>query len=66
MMPVRLLVDNKADFLVVGGIGMRPLMGFLQMGITVKHNNAGYSTAGDIITNFESLPVIEQSTCNHG
>ncbi|MFX0100084.1 MAG: NifB/NifX family molybdenum-iron cluster-binding protein [Candidatus Hodarchaeota archaeon] len=65
MMPVRLLVDNKADFIVVGGIGMRPLMGFMQMGIKVKHNSEGYGTVGEIIKNFDALPVIEQSTCQH-
>jgi predicted Fe-Mo cluster-binding NifX family protein len=37
MVPVNLLAENKVDALVVGGIGMRPLMGFQQVGIKVYH-----------------------------
>ena len=38
MVPVNLLADNKVTALVVGGIGMRPLMGFRQVGIDVYHD----------------------------
>lgn len=38
MVPVNLLADNKVSALIVGGIGMRPLMGFRQMGIDVYHD----------------------------
>jgi predicted Fe-Mo cluster-binding NifX family protein len=38
MIPVNLLSDNKVNALVVGGIGMRPLMGFRQAGINVYHD----------------------------
>ncbi len=38
MVPVNLLADNKVNALVVGGIGMRPLMGFKQVGINVYHD----------------------------
>ena len=38
MVPVNLLADHKVDALVVGGIGMRPLMGFKQVGIDVYHD----------------------------
>ncbi len=38
MVPVNLLADNKVTALVVGGIGMRPLMGFRQVGIDVFHD----------------------------
>ncbi len=38
MVPVNLLANNKVDALVVGGIGMRPLMGFKQVGIDVYHD----------------------------
>lgn len=38
MVPVNLLSDNKVNALVVGGIGMRPLMGFRQVGIDVYHD----------------------------
>jgi predicted Fe-Mo cluster-binding NifX family protein len=38
MVPVNLLASNKVKALVVGGIGMRPLMGFKQVGIDVYHD----------------------------
>ena len=38
MVPVNLLAHHKVDALVVGGIGMRPLMGFKQVGIDVYHD----------------------------
>lgn len=37
MVPVNLLSEHKVDVLVVGGIGMRPLMGFRQVGIDVYY-----------------------------
>ena len=38
MVPVNLLSENKVNALIVGGIGMRPLMGFKQVGIDVYHD----------------------------
>ncbi len=38
MVPVNLLAGHKVNALVVGGIGMRPLMGFRQVGIDVYHD----------------------------
>ena len=38
MVPVQLLASNKVQKLVVGGIGMRPLMGFNQVGIEVYYD----------------------------
>ncbi|CAB1082620.1 dinitrogenase iron-molybdenum cofactor protein [Olavius algarvensis Delta 1 endosymbiont] len=38
MVPVNLLASHNVNALVVGGIGMRPLMGFKQVGIDVYHN----------------------------
>jgi len=38
MVPVTLLADNQVNALIVGGIGMRPLMGFRQVGIDVYHD----------------------------
>ena len=38
MVPVNLLSENKVNALIVGGIGMRPLMGFRQAGIDVYHD----------------------------
>jgi len=39
MVPVNLLAENKVNALIVGGIGMRPLMGFRQAGINVYHDS---------------------------
>jgi predicted Fe-Mo cluster-binding NifX family protein len=38
MGPVNLLAEHNVNALVVGGIGMRPLMGFRQAGINVYHD----------------------------
>ncbi|EKD40502.1 MAG: hypothetical protein ACD_75C00030G0003 [uncultured bacterium] len=38
MVPVQLLAEHKVQRLVVGGIGMRPLMGFKQVGIDVYYD----------------------------
>ncbi len=38
MVPVNLLVSHHVNALIVGGIGMRPLMGFRQVGINVYHD----------------------------
>ncbi len=38
MVPVQLLAENGVQRLVVGGIGMRPLMGFKQVGIDVYYD----------------------------
>ncbi len=38
MVPVQLLAQEGVNAIVVGGIGMRPLMGFRQMGIDVYHD----------------------------
>lgn len=49
MVPVNLLSEHKVNALVVGGIGMRPLMGFRQAGINVYHD----------ATRLEIRPVVE-------
>jgi predicted Fe-Mo cluster-binding NifX family protein len=38
MVPVNLLAANQVTALIVGGIGLRPLMGFKQVGIHVYHD----------------------------
>jgi predicted Fe-Mo cluster-binding NifX family protein len=38
MVPVNLLAANQVTALIVGGIGLRPLMGFRQVGIDVYHD----------------------------
>ena len=39
MVPVNLLAEHQVNALIVGGIGMRPLMGFRQAGIDVYHDD---------------------------
>jgi predicted Fe-Mo cluster-binding NifX family protein len=38
MVPVNLLAGHQVNALIVGGIGLRPLMGFRQVGIDVYHD----------------------------
>ena len=38
MVPVNLLASHNVKALIVGGIGMRPLMGFRQVGIDVYYD----------------------------
>ncbi|MBW1797060.1 MAG: NifB/NifX family molybdenum-iron cluster-binding protein [Deltaproteobacteria bacterium] len=49
MVPVNLLADHNVKALIVGGIGMRPLMGFKQVGINVYYD----------ATRAEIRPVVE-------
>ncbi len=49
MVPVNLLAEHKVNALIVGGIGMRPLMGFRQVGIDVYYD----------ATRQEIKPVVE-------
>ncbi len=39
MVPVNILGSHKVNAIIVGGIGMRPLMGFKNAGIQVYHND---------------------------
>ncbi|VEN74686.1 Dinitrogenase iron-molybdenum cofactor biosynthesis protein [Candidatus Desulfarcum epimagneticum] len=39
MVPVNLLAGHDVSALIVGGIGMRPLAGFRQVGIEVYHDD---------------------------
>ncbi len=39
LVPVNILADLKVDALVVGGMGMRPLIGFNNVGIEVYFDN---------------------------
>jgi len=38
MVPVNLLASHNVKALIVGGIGMRPLLGFRQVGVEVYHD----------------------------
>ena len=49
MAPVNHLAENGIKVLIAGGMGMRPLMGFNQVGIEVFHNN-GLTQVGQVVT----------------
>jgi predicted Fe-Mo cluster-binding NifX family protein len=49
MVPVNLLAEHKVNALIVGGIGMRPLASFRQVGIDVYYD----------VTRQEIKPVVE-------
>lgn len=48
MAPVNLLKENGVDVLIAGGMGMRPLAGFQQVGIDVHHKEDATSVQGAI------------------
>ncbi len=68
MVPVNLLAEHKVKALIVGGIGMRPLMGFKQVGIDVYHDGERMEikpVVEDLITGV--LPQIRQDqVCGGG
>lgn len=68
MAPVEYLAGNGVKTLVAGGMGMRPLMGFNQMGIQVLYG-AGASTVGQAVQGLIEgrLPAFTQEfTCGGG
>ncbi|MCJ2165125.1 NifB/NifX family molybdenum-iron cluster-binding protein [Pseudodesulfovibrio sp. S3] len=68
MAPVNYLADNKVKALISGGMGMRPLMGFNEVGIQVYHGS-GAPTVKAAIEAFlhDSLPVFTvDQTCGGG
>lgn len=48
MAPVNYLADNKVQALIAGGMGMRPLMGFNQVGIAVYHAGGALNVGGAV------------------
>ncbi|MBW1708906.1 MAG: NifB/NifX family molybdenum-iron cluster-binding protein [Deltaproteobacteria bacterium] len=48
MAPVNFLAQNGVKVLVAGGMGMRPLMGFNSVGISVFHSN-GLTQVGEVV-----------------
>ncbi|MCA1986059.1 MAG: NifB/NifX family molybdenum-iron cluster-binding protein [Desulfovibrio sp.] len=48
MAPVKHLANNGVQVLIAGGMGMRPLMGFQQVGIAVYHG-AGAPSVGHAV-----------------
>jgi len=68
MVPVNLLAGHKVNALIVGGIGMRPLMGFKQVGIAVFYD-ATRSEIRPVVEDLISglLPLIEDNqVCGGG
>jgi predicted Fe-Mo cluster-binding NifX family protein len=68
MAPVSYLASQGVRALVAGGMGMRPLMGFNQMGIEVYYN-AGLGTVGQAADAFAQgqLPRFgQENTCGGG
>jgi len=68
MAPVNHLAQNSVKVLIAGGMGMRPLMGFNQVGIDVYHGN-GMATVSAAIQAFieDKLPRFTQEfTCGGG
>ncbi len=68
MAPVSYLAQNRVRVLLAGGMGMRPLMGFRQMGIDVYHCGQA-RTVGDAVKAFAEgkLPAFSQEfTCGGG
>jgi len=66
--PVQYLADNGVKILLAGGMGMRPLMGFNQMGIEVYY--AGNApTVGAAVEAFlagQLQPFTQNQTCGGG
>jgi len=68
MVPVNLLASHNVKALIVGGIGMRPLMGFKQVGIDVYYDAERMETrpvVEDLISG--NLPAIaDNQVCGGG
>jgi len=68
MAPVNYLAEHKVQAIISGGMGMRPLMGFRQVGIDVLHGN-GAKLVQDAVEAYiaGSLPRFSQEfTCGGG
>jgi predicted Fe-Mo cluster-binding NifX family protein len=68
MAPVSYLAQNRVRVLLAGGMGMRPLMGFQQMGIQVYHCGQA-ATVGAAVQAFAEghlQPFGTQHTCGGG
>lgn len=70
MVPVQLLKNSDVDALVVGGMGMRPLLGFNQVGIEVYFaHHQEYLDVESVISGFlqDKLVIMQpQQTCQGG
>jgi predicted Fe-Mo cluster-binding NifX family protein len=68
MAPVNYLAGHGVNKMIAGGMGMRPLMGFHQVGIEVYHGN-GARTVGEAVSAILAgkLPQFSpQHTCGGG
>ncbi|MFW6324420.1 MAG: NifB/NifX family molybdenum-iron cluster-binding protein [Desulfovibrionales bacterium] len=68
MAPVQYLADHGVQVLIAGGMGLRPLMGFNQVGIEV-YFGGDTATVGDAVQAFAqgNLPRFTQEfTCGGG
>jgi len=68
MAPVNHLAQNGVNVLIAGGMGMRPLMGFNQVGITVLFGG-GAQTVGDAVSAYLDgalPPFTDRYTCGGG
>ncbi len=68
MVPVNFLAEHHVNALIVGGIGMRPLMGFRQVGIDVYYDGERPEirpVVEDLISG--KLPIIQDNqVCGGG
>lgn len=66
--PVQILHQSGADALIVGGIGMRPLMGFRQAGIEVFYGPQGETVraAIDQLLQGHLQPIGDHQVCCGG
>lgn len=68
MAPVNYLAENKVDTLIAGGMGMRPLTGFNQVGIDVFYGGDAQKV-GDALAAFMSGSLVKftsEYTCGGG
>lgn len=68
MAPVQYLADKGAKILIAGGMGMRPLMGFSQVGITVYHGGQAQTVDEAVAAWLDGKlqPFTPQQTCGGG
>ena len=68
MAPVKYLADNGTQALIAGGMGLRPLMGFNQVGISVYFGGEARSVSEALDAFIEDkLPEFRQEhTCGGG
>lgn len=63
MAPVRYLAEKGVDKLIAGGMGMRPLMGFNEVGIAVYHGGQARAV-GEAVNGLIS-GSLQQFSMNH-